>query len=343
MQKSGKTDLLWGVYRHVIETRVRPDKVTTQIMVNALCKEGKLEDFLDIVNRMCGKKCSDSALIVNTCLVYEVIEGDRIEDGLLSLMQMLQKDIIVDTVSYSSVVFAKVKMGNLNTAMEIYGEMLKRGFQENAFVCSLFIGAYCEERRIDEAIPLLEEMESLGYKPPAETFNLMIKGCSINGLLDDSLVFCKKMVLVGYVPSCSAANEMIGKLCENGKTKQDDEMLTILLDNGLTCDENAFSHLIDGYCKDGSIERATTILFEMEFRSLSHNMLGFTSLIVGFCKCERLIEADEYLEMMKSRSLLPSPNVYKELISSHLRKGGKTRALQLNCEMVGTWPKTDDS
>lgn len=343
MQKSGKTDLLWGVYRHMIETRVYPDEVTMQIMVNSLCKEGKLEKILDIVDRMCGKRCSVSALIVNTCLVYEMIERDWIEDGLMLLKQMLQKDIIVDTVSYSLVVFAKVKMGNLNTAMEIYEEMLKRGFQENAFVCSLFIGAYCEEGRIDEAIPLLEEMESLGFKPPAETFNLMIKGCSINGRLDDSLVFCKKMVMIGYVPSCSAVNEMIGKLCENGKTKQADEMLTILLDKGLTCDENAFSHLIYGYCKDGSIERATAILFEMEFRSLSPNMLGFTSLIVGFCKCERLIEADKYLEMMKSRSLLPSPNVYTELISSHLRKGDKTRALQLNCEMVRTWPKTDDS
>ncbi|XP_075473585.1 uncharacterized protein LOC142504603 isoform X2 [Primulina tabacum] len=343
MQKSDKTDLLWGVYRHMIETRVCPDEVTTQIMVKALCKEGKLEKFLDILDRMCGKRCSVSAQIVNTCLVYEMIEEDWIEDGLLSLKRMLQKDMIVDTVSFSLVVFAKVKMGNLCAAMEIYKEMLKRGFHENAFICSLFTGAYCEEGRIDDAVALLEKMETLGFKPPAETFSLMIKGCSINGRLDDSLVFCKKMVRIGHIPSCSAVSEMIGKLCENWKTEQADEMLTILLDKGLSCDENAFSHLIYGYCKDGNIERAITILFEMEFRSLSPNMLGFTSLIVGLCKCERLIEANKYLEMMKSRSLLPSPNVYKELIASHWRKGDKTRAHQLNCEMVGTWPKTDDS
>lgn len=343
MQKSSKMDLLWGVYRHMIETRVCPDEVTTQIMVKALCKEGKLEKFLDILDRMCGKRCSVSSLIVNTCLIYEMIEGDWIEDGLQLLKRMLQKDTIFDNVSYSLVVFAKVKMGSLNAAMEIYDEMLKRGFHENAFVCSLFVGAYCEVGSIDDAVALLEKMETLGFKPPAETFSLMIKGCSINGRLDDSLVFCKKMIRIGHVPSCSAVSEMIGKLCENGKTEQADEMLTILLDKGLACDENSLSHLICGYCKDGNIERAKTILFEMEFRSLSPNMLGFTSLIVSLCNCERLIEADKYLEMMKLRSLLPSPNVYKELISSHLRKGNKTRARQLNCEMVGTWPKTCDS
>ncbi|KZV49615.1 pentatricopeptide repeat-containing protein mitochondrial [Dorcoceras hygrometricum] len=343
MQKSGKIDLLWGVYRHMIETRVCPDEMTMQIMVNALCKEGKLEKYLDIVDRMCGTRCSVSAVIVNTCLVYEMIEEDWIEDGLLLLKRMLQKDVMVDTILYSLIVFAKVKMGNLNTAMEIYKEMLNRGYHENSFVCSLFIGAYCEEGRIDDAIVLLEKMETLGFKTPSETFSLMIKGCSINGRFDDGLVLCKKMVRLGQVPSCSSVSEMIGKLCENGRTEQADEILTILLDKGFPFDENTFSHLIYGYCKDGNIERATAILFEMEFRSLSPDVSAFTSLIVGLCKCGRLTEADKYLEMMKSRSLLPSPNVYKELISSHLSKGHKTRAHQLNREMVGTWPKTDDS
>ncbi|KAK4439650.1 Pentatricopeptide repeat-containing protein, mitochondrial [Sesamum alatum] len=336
MQKSDKADLVWGVYEHMIDAKICPNEVTMRIMVSALCKEGKLEKFLGIVDRMHGKRCSVPQQIVNTCLVYEMIEENRSEDGLVILKKLLQNNMILDTISYSLVVFAKVKMGNLDAARQIYEEMLKRGFEENAFVCSLFVGAYSEERRIDEAIVLLEEMERLGLKPLDETFNQLVKGCSLNGRLEDSLVFCKQMIRMGLLPSRSAINEMFGKLCENGKTKQADEMLTILLDKGFAPDENTYSHLISGYGNDDDMERLTKLLFEMEHRAISPNMLGFNSLIISLSKCGRLKEAEKYLEIMKARSLVPSPNAYERLIVGHLQKGSKTRAHQLHIEMGGT-------
>ncbi|PIN02401.1 hypothetical protein CDL12_25084 [Handroanthus impetiginosus] len=333
MQKSDKFDLVWGAYEHMISTRICLNEVTMRIMVGALCKGGKLERFLSIVDRMHGKRCSDPRIIVNTCLVYEMIEEDRIDEGLSILKRLLQKNMILDTISYSLVVFAKVKMGDLDAAKQIYDEMLKRGFEENTFVCSLFIGAYCEEGRIDEAIGLLDEMERLGLKPPDETFNHLIKGCSSDGRFEDSLMFCKKMTTMGLLPSCSAVNEMFGKLCENEKTKDTDEMLTILLDKGFDPDENTYSYLVSGYGREDDMEGLTKILFEMEYRSISLNMSGFTSAIISFCKCGKLKDAEKYLEMMKARSFIPSQNVYERLIAGHLQKGRKTRAHQLRSEM----------
>lgn len=315
LQKSENVDLVWGVYELMIRRRECPNDVTMRIMVSALCKEGKLERFLSIVDRMHGRRCSNPRLIVNTCLVYEMIEKDRVGDGLVLLKYMVQKNMIFDTISYSLVVFAKVKMGNLDAAKEIYEEMLKRGFEENAYVCSLFIGAYCEEGRIDEAIGLLEEMEQLGFKPSDKAFNQLIKGCSSNGRLDNSLEFCKQMMRIGLLPSCSAVNEMFEMLCENGKTKSADEMLTVLLDKGFAPDENTFSHLVFGYCKDDDKEGLTKLLFEMEYRSISPSR-SLSSAIISLCNCGRLKEALKYLEIMKAHALVPSPNVYEALIGN---------------------------
>ncbi|KAL3615234.1 hypothetical protein CASFOL_040895 [Castilleja foliolosa] len=336
MQKSNETRMAWGVYEHMIGIKIFPNEATMRIMVAALCKEGKLEKFLGIVDRMHGKRCSVPQIIVNTCLVYEMIEEDRIEDGLVLLKRMLQNNMILDTISYSLVVFAKFKTRNLNSAKEIYDEMLKRGFKENAFVYNLFVGAYCEEAKLDEAIGLLDEMESLGFKPVDETFNHLIKGCSLYGRSDDSLVFCEQMTNMGLIPSCSAVNEMFGKLCENEKTKRADEMLTVLLDKGFGPDENTYSHLICGYCKDENMEGLTKLLFEMEYRSITPNMSGFIATIISLCKRGRLEEAEKYLETMKARSFVPSPDIYERLIDGHLEKGNKTRACQLHNEMVGT-------
>ncbi|KAK4486886.1 hypothetical protein RD792_006194 [Penstemon davidsonii] len=336
MQKSDMPRLVWGVYEHMIDTRIYPNEVSLRIMVNALCKEGTLEKFVDIVDRMHGKRCSVPRVIVNTCLVYQMIEEDRIEDGLVLLKRMLQKNMILDTISYLLVIFAKIKMGNLNDAQEIYDEMLKRGFDQNSFVCSLFVGKYSEEGRIDEAIGLLEEMENLGFTPLSESFNKLIEGCSTNGRLEDSLKFCKKMIKMGIIPSCSTINKMFEKLCNNGNSKKADEIFTIMVDKGFVPDENIYSNLIAGYCKDGDIEAAIKLLFEMEYRSISPNVLGLSSLIVMFCKNGRLREAEKYFEMMKARSSLPSSSVYESLISGYLKKGDKKRAHQLHCEMVGS-------
>lgn len=313
LQKSGNVGLVWGVYEVMIKRRKVPNEVTMRIMVSTLCKEGKLGKFLGIVDSIQGKRCSIPQLTVNTCLVYEMIEGGRVEDGLVVLKHMLQKNMILDTVSYSLVVFAKIKMGDLDAAREIYEEMLKRGFEDNAFVCSLFVRAYCDMGRIDRAIEVLEEMERAGFKPSEESLNRMIEGCCLDGRLDESLEFCKRMMKLGFVPSLGAVGVMFGGLCGNGKTKAADEMLTVLLDRGFSPDEKTYSYLVLGYCRDDDKEGLTKVLCEMGYRSIPRTE-SLSSAIISLCKSARLEEAEKYLRVMEAHSLVPSPNVYKALI-----------------------------
>ncbi|KAF2300531.1 hypothetical protein GH714_013956 [Hevea brasiliensis] len=47
---------------------------------------------------------------------------------------MLQKNMILDAIAYSFIVYAEVRLGNLDSAMEVYEKMLKRGFSANSFV-----------------------------------------------------------------------------------------------------------------------------------------------------------------------------------------------------------------
>ncbi|CAA3024554.1 pentatricopeptide repeat-containing At1g66345, mitochondrial [Olea europaea subsp. europaea] len=335
MLKSDGVHLVWAVYEHMIETRICPNEVTVRIMVGALSKEGKLKKFLDIVDRMHGRRCSVPALLVNACLVYRMIEEERIENAVVLLKGMLQRNMILDNISYSLVVFAKVKMGNMGAAKQIYEEMLKRGFEGNAFVYSLFIEGYCEKGRIEEAVGLLEEMENVGLKPHDEIFNHLIKGCSTSGRLEASLKFCERMVTMGLVPSCSTVNKMFSKLCENGDAKRANEMLTVLLDKGFVPDKGTYSYLVSGYGKDDDVEGVLKLYFEMEHKLFMPDSSVFTSLIISLCRCGRLEEADKYLETMKARSFVPSSYVYETLIVGHLQKGDKMRAHKLYTEMVG--------
>ncbi|GKD31286.1 pentatricopeptide repeat-containing protein, partial [Tanacetum coccineum] len=99
VQKSDKNVLVWGVYEHMIVNRMDPNDKSVEIMVNALCKEGKLQAFVDMIDRIDGKRCLPR-VIVNTCLVFGMVEEGRVEDGLVLLKRMMVKNMISDSVSY---------------------------------------------------------------------------------------------------------------------------------------------------------------------------------------------------------------------------------------------------
>nr|GMC96776.1 pentatricopeptide repeat-containing protein At1g66345, mitochondrial [Ipomoea batatas]GME18426.1 pentatricopeptide repeat-containing protein At1g66345, mitochondrial [Ipomoea batatas] len=327
LQKSEKHGMVWDIYGDMIQRRINPNQTTVKIMVSALCKEGRLQWFVDVVGRIHGRRC-EPGVVVNTCLIHGMIEDGRVENGLMLLKRMLQKNMIIDTVSYSLIVFGKVKMGDLDSAWKVYDEMVKRGFEGNAFVYDAFISAYCDEGRVEAAIELVQEMERMNMKPFLETFNSLIKGCSNAERLKEGLDFCEKMTQMGLVP------KGFERLCENGNAKEGDEMLTVLLDKGFVPDDNTYSQLLAGYAKEGEIEAALKLYYEMEYRSISPNSSSFSWLIIGLCKHGRLSEADKYLGLMKAQCSTPSSDVYKQLISSHLEKGNLSRADQLYREMV---------
>ncbi|KAH0755225.1 hypothetical protein KY290_025495 [Solanum tuberosum] len=279
VQKSEKTSMVWGIYEYMIEKRIYPNEMTTRIMISALCKEGRLQRFLDVVEKSHGKRCQPG-VVVNTCLIYGMIEEGRIEDGLRLMRRMLQKNMILDTISCSLIVLAKVKMRDLESAWGVYDEMHRRGFEGNALVYDSFIGAYCEEKRIDEAIKLMDEMECLNMKPFGETFNHLIKVCSEMGRLEESLKFCDKMIGNGLLPSCLSFNKLVAKLCENGSAKFADKLLTTLMDKGFIPDQSIYSYLIAGYANVGDVEGALKLYYEMQYsyiskriKVVSHNFL----------------------------------------------------------------------
>lgn len=334
IQKSDKPFLVWDVYEHMIKKRMYPNEVTYRILTSALSKEGKLVRFMNVVERIHGKRCSSPGVVVNTCLVFQMISEDRIEDGLILLKRLSQKSMILDTVSFSLVTFAKLKMGDVDGAWEIYEGMCKRGFENNCFVITLFIEAYSKEGRIKEAIGLMQQIENMKLKPFEDTFNHLIEGCSQVGYWEESLDFCRRMINMGLVPSVSVFNNMVGMISEIGDIKLADELLTVLVDKGFVPDVDTYSLLISGYKKVSHVEGILKLYHEMVYKSLSPSASIFCTLIVTLCQHGRVREADEYLLQMKANSLAPLSYVYEALVASHLEKGNNARAHQLCEEMA---------
>lgn len=313
--KSEMFVLVWNIYERMLQQRTYPNEATIKSLITALCKEGKLDKYIDILDRIHGKRCLPS-VIVNTCLIFRVLEAGKIDNGMMLLRRMLQRNMILDTVSYTLIVYAKVKFETLDAAWEVYGEMVKRGFRANPFVYTLFIGAHCAEGRIEEANSLMQELENIGLRPYDDTFNHLIMGCSRAGKPQQGLEFCEKMINMGLMPSCSAVNEMLGKLCVAGCVAQANALLTVLLDKGFSPNEHIYAHLIEGYGREALVQEVLKLYYEMEYRSISLGSVAFETLIRNLCRCGEVGVAEKYKKIMKDQKLAPRAAIYELPISS---------------------------
>jgi len=65
-------------------------------------------------------------------------------DVVVLVKRLLQKNLLHENVVWSLVLHAKVAFGDLDSVWGLYGEMVRRGFEPNAFVYTSFVGAFAE-------------------------------------------------------------------------------------------------------------------------------------------------------------------------------------------------------
>ncbi|XP_024630604.2 pentatricopeptide repeat-containing protein At1g66345, mitochondrial [Medicago truncatula] len=214
-----------SVYGYMILKRVYPNVATSRIMIDVLCKQGLLQRNVADLDQIVGKRNSHSpSVIVNLSLILRMSEKVAKEGKLFKLVtllkRLLQKNLIGDSVAYSLIVQVKVRLGDLDFALEMYNEMVRRGFRENSFVYTSFIRAFCEKGRIEEAIGLMREMEGKGVRGYGETYECVIVGCADSRRLEECWSVFEEMLSAGFVLGCLLFDKVAEKLCEIGKLRR---------------------------------------------------------------------------------------------------------------------------
>jgi len=335
VQRSEKCSLVWEVYEFMIRRRVYPNLTSLRIMVDALCKEGELQEIVDTLDRIMRKSTFRSpSMIVNCSLMLRILKKGRVADSesdvVVLLKRLLQKNLLHETVVWSLVLHAKVVFGDLDSAWGLYREMVGRGFESNAFVYTSFVGAFCRDGRVEEAIGLVREMQGKGLRPYGETFEQVVVAADSEecvGVFDE-------MVRAGFVPCCVVFNKVVERLCEKGEVEKANGMLSVLMDKGFLPDDVTYSLLMQGYAGKEEVEEVLKLYYEMEYRGVSPGVSVFATVVGCLCRCGKVEDAERYLRVMRERSVGLDVSVYEELIDGYIKKGDSVRALYLREEMA---------
>jgi len=211
---------------------------------------------------------------------------------------------------WSLVLHAKVAFGDLDSAWGLYGEMVRRRFKLNAFVYMSFVGAFCRDGSVGEAISLVREMEGNELRPYSETFEHVVVADS-----EECVRVFDEIVRVGFVPGCVVFNKVVERLCEKGEMEKANGILSVLMDKWFSPDDVTYSLLMQGYARKEEVQEVLKLYYEMEYKRVYPGLSVFVTVVQFLCRCGKVEEAERYLRVMRERLVALDASVYGELAS----------------------------
>ncbi|KAJ7943968.1 Pentatricopeptide repeat-containing protein [Quillaja saponaria] len=192
--RGGKIDNAIRLFLKIETMSIFPNHVTYNILINALCENGRLDEAFRYKERV-GKtrealKIRDDMLakgiIPNSVILNSLFQGfcksnqmDRAEH---LLEEMLVKGFAVNPNAYYSVINWLCKKQEV---VKVLKQMLEKGLVLDSKSYNTLIWGCCEEGKIEEGFKLKEEMAKQGIPPDICTYNLLIQGLSNMGKVDD--------------------------------------------------------------------------------------------------------------------------------------------------------------
>ncbi|GAB4835737.1 hypothetical protein Ancab_000647 [Ancistrocladus abbreviatus] len=167
MVDQGKILVMENVHKEMIRRKVLPDVITFNIVINVLCKAGKLQKARDLMEDMKAWGISPTVVTYNTLINGYCKKGSvgrMCKDDAL-LKEMLSKKICPNEITYNTLINGFCKDKNLPAAMKVFKDMEMHDLKVDVVTYNSLISGLCNDQKIHEALDLQDEMLGCGLQP----------------------------------------------------------------------------------------------------------------------------------------------------------------------------------
>lgn len=109
-----------------------------------------------------------------TKLVDALCKEGNVKDAKHVVEIMIQRGENPDAVTYNGLMHEYCLRGEIDGA--VLKTMVNRGIVPNSVSYNILINGYCKKMKVDEAMHLFREMPHRGLKPKIETYNTILQG-----------------------------------------------------------------------------------------------------------------------------------------------------------------------
>ncbi|XP_042385019.1 pentatricopeptide repeat-containing protein At2g38420, mitochondrial-like [Zingiber officinale] len=209
------------------EMNIRFEATTFSILIEALCRNGKLSFAMELLEMMQLHECDPDA-------------------GL-----------------YSIVFVSLCKQGGSAQVIEFLEKIRNAGFDPGALEYSHVISLLIDEGKADDAHSFLVMMRMEGKRPDIMIYNRILDAFILANDYKKVDELFDEMLLIGLVPCSTTYNTYIHGLCKQGNLEKARRMLICMEKAGCKPDVETFSAVIDGYAKTGEMAKAKELMQEV--------------------------------------------------------------------------------
>lgn len=217
--------------------KYRMSAVAYNSVLDALSKNGKFDEAVNLFGRMMAKHDPPMKLSVNlgsfNVMVDGYCAGGRFKDAIGVFNSMGEMRCRPDTLSYNNLIEQLCNNGMLAEAEELYKGMGEKGVSPDEFTFVLLMDSCFRDGRPDDAAGYFKTMVDSKLRPNLGVYNRLIEGLVKVGKVDEAKSFYELMV--GKLKMDDASYELMMKaLFGIGKVDEVLAMVGVLLrDEGL--------------------------------------------------------------------------------------------------------------
>ncbi|KAK9939499.1 hypothetical protein M0R45_016194 [Rubus argutus] len=278
-------------------------------------------------------KCGSNSLVFDL-LVRTYVQARKLREGFEALKALRSNGFCVSINAGNSLLGGLVKVGWVDLAWEVYGELVSSRIQLNVYTLNIMVNALCKDGKIDGFKLFISNMAEKGVCTDIVTYNTLINAYCREGLLEEAFQLKNSMASKGLRPELFTYNAMINGLCKVGNYARAKEVLYEMLQIGLSPDTTTYNTLLVESSRKDIISEAKGIFHEMSCPGVVPDLVSFSSIIGVLSRNGHIDHALLYFRDMKIEGFVPDNVIYTILINGYCRNGKMLEALKLQDEML---------
>ncbi|KAL4592617.1 hypothetical protein LXL04_005619 [Taraxacum kok-saghyz] len=365
--KTNHLDLSMSVYNDFKDDGLVAEGITFMILIKGLCKQGRIEEALMLLNQM--RKLCKPDVFAYTAMIRILISEQNL-DGCLTIWREMESDKVqTDAMAYTTLIMGLCKGNKVEKGHELFKEMKQKRYLIDRAIYGSLIEGFVNDGKVGMACDLLKDLLDSGYRPDLVIYNHLIKGLCNMKHVNKALKLFTVTIEEDLQPDFETVNPVLVLYSE---LKQFDEFckfleqiqglgfrvmddlvkfFSIMVENrnktlmALELFDNIkpkgyynvpiYNILIHALYEIQEVKRALTLFQELKESNMEPDSFTYSNAILSFSENGDIQEACTCYNKIKEMTLLPSVEAYLSLVKGLCRIGEIDSALVLVRECLG--------
>lgn len=271
-------------------------------LISLYGKAGMFDHARKLFDEMPQLNCERTLKSFNALLKAGVLS--KRFDEVLKIFRELPSDLslILNRVSYNTVIHTLCEMGSLDDALFMLDELKENGLSPDVITFNTLLDAFYREKGFEGGEKMWSLMVAHNVVPNTRSYNLKMQAVVGSGELHNAVDLFETVEKDGLKPDVNTFNALIKGFCDQGNTEEAKKWYNRLLENGDTPNRNTFSTLVPSFCDNGDYELAFDLSKKMFKRQIVVDEAFLQLVVDGLVKGSMIEEAEELVELGSSNS-----------------------------------------